>query len=223
MKKNIFLILILFLITGCSCNYNISLNKDLTVDEEIIIYGTNRLYNAYYKTNRVDVLKENLENYVEELEVDNYESSLVEDVNPYIIIKRKYQNMEEYLNNSKFFNDYFDEISYNKSGNIVKIDTIGFNPNEEDNPDRFYVENALINVKLSYEVNNANTSIVDDKTNTFQYNLLENDSDFKLLINYDISKKFNPLKKNMIYIVGAILVIVITWLILFLVNRKKKI
>lgn len=223
MKKNIFLILILFLITGCSCNYNISLNKDLTVDEEIIIYGTNRLYNAYYKTNKVDVLKENLENYVEELEVNNYEYSLVEDVNPYIIIKRKYQNMEEYLNNSKFFNDYFDEISYNKSGNIVKIETIGFNPNEEDNPDRFYVENALINVKLSYEVSNANTSIVDDKTNTFQYNLLENDSDFKLLINYDISKKFNPHKKNMIYIVGAILVIVITWLILFLVNRKKKI
>ena len=223
MKKNIFLLLILFLLTGCSCNYNVSINKDLTIDEEVTIYGTNRLYNAYYKTNKADVLLENLENYLEEIKENNYEYSLIEEGEPHIIITKKYQDIENYLNNSKFFNDYFDEISYNKEGNIVKIETVGFNPNEEDNPDRFYVEDAIININVAYEVDNVNTEDVDDRTNTFRYYLKEEDNDFKILINYDISKKFNPHKKNMIYIVGAILVIVITWVTLFFINRKKKI
>ena len=222
MKKNIFLLLILFLLTGCSCNYNVSINKDLTIDEEITIYGTNRLYKAYYKTNKVDVLRENLENYLEEIKENNYEYSLHEEDNPYVVIKKKYQNMEEYLNNSKFFNDYFDEISYNKEGNIVKIETVGFNPNEEDNLDRFYVENAIININVAYEVDNTNTEDIDERTNTFRYHLKEEDKDFKILINYDLSKKFNPHKKNQIYILIAILIIIITWVILFFVDRKKK-
>lgn len=223
MKKNIFLLLILFLLTGCSCNYNVNINKDLTIDEEIIIYGTNRLYNAYYKTNKIDVLKENLDNYIEELNEFGYSYILIESENPHIILKKKYQNIEEYLNNSKIFNDYFDEIRYNKSGNIVKIETVGFNPNEEDNPDRFYVEDALIKFKLGYEVVDINTDVVDSDTNTYTYQLHEDDNDFKILINYDLTKKFNPHKKNMIYIIIAILVIIITWITLFFVNRKKKI
>ncbi len=223
MKKNIFLLLILFLLTGCTCNYNVSVNKDLTIDEEITIYGTSKLYSAYYKTNKVDVLKENLDHYVEELKENNYEYSLYEEDNPYIVIKKKYQNMEEYLNNSKFFNDYFDEISYNKDGNIVKLETVGFNPNEEDNPDRFYVENALINVKLGYEVVDTNMELIDEQKNIYSYHFQENDEDFKILINYDLSKKFNPHKKNMLYIIIAVLVIIVTWVTLFFVNRKKKI
>ena len=173
MKKNIFLLLILFLLTGCTCNYNVSVNKDLTIDEEITIYGTSKLYSAYYKTNKVDVLKENLDHYVEELKENNYEYSLYEEDNPYIVIKKKYQNMEEYLNNSKFFNDYFDEISYNKDGNIVKLETVGFNPNEEDNPDRFYVENALINVKLGYEVVDTNMELIDELNNRKVYRVVQ--------------------------------------------------
>lgn len=223
MKKNIFLLLILFLLTGCTCNYNVSVNKDLTIDEEVTIYGTSKLYSAYYKTNKVDVLKENLDHYTEELEENNYEYSLYEEDNPYVVIKKKYQNMEEYLNNSKFFNDYFDEISYNKDGSIVKVETVGYNPNEEDNPDRFYVEDALINVKLGYEVLDTNMELIDDKTNSFSYHFREDNEDFKILISYDLSKKFNPHKKNMIYIVVAILIIIITWVTLFFVNRKKKI
>ena len=223
MKKNIFLLLILFLLTGCSCNYNVRINKDLTLDEEITIYGTSRLYNAYYKTNKLDVLKDNLENYLDEIKENNYEYSLKENEEPCIILKKKYQNIEEYLNNSKFFNDYFDEISYNKEGSIVNVETIGFNPNEEDNPDRFYVENAIININVAYEVNNANTEDIDNKTNTFRYHLTEEEKEFKILINYDLSKKYNPYKKNTVYIVIAILIIIITWTIFYFVNRKKKI
>lgn len=223
MKKNIFLLLILFLLTGCTCNYNVSVNKDLTIDEEVTIYGTSKLYSAYYKTNKVDVLKENLDHYLGDLEENNYEYLLYEEDNPYIVIKKKYQNMEEYLNNSKFFNDYFDEISYNKDGTLVKVETVGFNPNEEDNPDRFYVDDALIKVKLGYEVVDTNMELIDEQKNIYSYHFKEDDKDFKILINYDLSKKFNPHKKNMIYIVIAILIIIITWVTLFFVNRKKKI
>lgn len=223
MKKNIFLLLILFLLTGCSCRYDITINKDLTIDEEIIIYGTNRLYNAYYKTNKVDVLKENLENYLEELNENNYEYKLIEEGEPHIIITKKYQDIENYLNNSLFFNDYFDEISYNKEGNIVSIETMGFNPNEEDNPDRFYVEKLEVNIKNAYEINDSNSLIIDDNTNTYKYNLLEDSNDFKIFLSYDLSKRFNPHKKNLIYIVIAVLIIIITWVAMFFVNRKKKI
>ena len=100
---------------------------------------------------------------------------------------------------------------------------MGFNPNEEDNPDRFYVENALINVKLGYEVVDTNMELIDEQKNIYSYHFQENDEDFKILINYDLSKKFNPHKKNMLYIIIAVLVIIVTWVTLFFVNRKKKI
>lgn len=221
MKKKVFLLLILFLLTGCSCRYDVSINNDQTVNEEVIIYGTNRLYNTYYKTNKVDVLKENLENYIEDLEENNYEYYLKEDTEPYIVIKKKYSNMEDYLNNSHFFNDYFDEISYNEDGNIAKIETIGFNPNEEDNPDRFYVEDLQIDIKSWFEVLNCNTEDIDNKTNTYHFELKENDDNFKIFLNYDLTKKYNPHKKNMKFIIGGIVAIIITWVILYFVNRKK--
>ena len=220
--KRIFLLLILLLLTGCSCKYDVTLNRDLTVNEEITIYGTDKLYSSYYKTNKSDVLKQNLDNYIEVLEENNYEYQLISDANPYIIIKKKFNNMEEYINNSKFFNDYFDEIRYNKDGNIVNIETIGYNPNEEDNLERFYVESADINIKLMYEVEKSNTKIIDDASNTFKYSLNNYNDDFGIQISYNLNKVFNPHKKSTIIIILAVIVTIFTWMIWYYSDKKKK-
>ena len=74
--------------------------------------------------------------------------------------------MEEYLQNGKLFNDYFDEINYHKDGDIVKITTNGFNPVDDDVPERFYIDNLEIAITSSYKVINHNATRISKDTNT---------------------------------------------------------
>ena len=144
MKKVILLLISLFLVTGCSVQYDVLIDDDLKVHETSKIMGSDDLYELYYKTSKVHVLEDLLENYQDDLKNNNYSFKLYKESNPYIILEREYNDIQNYLNNSKLFNDYFDKMSYNVSGNIIKIETEGFNPNEEDNPDRFNVSDINI-------------------------------------------------------------------------------
>ena len=223
MTKKFLILIIMLLLTGCSVNYNISINDDLKVVEKASIRGSEKLYNTYYRNSKIDVLSSLLDNYEDELKNNNYEYKLNDTNEPYINIQKEYNGIEEFLNNSKLFNDYFDEISYNKDGNIVKIETIGFNPNEEDNPERFNVDNINIAITSKYEIKNSNASKIDEDNNIYYFNLNGNMDDFKILLEIDTSKKFDANKNQVLMIIIAIAILVMSWVIVLVVNRKKKI
>ena len=223
MKKILFILISLFLITGCSVNYNVFIDENLSITENINISEDEEFYSTYYKTTRNNVLSGILDNYKDLLDENNYTYELVKGENPKIIIEKKYDNIESFLKNSKFFNDYFDEIKYNTSGNIVKIETIGFNPNEEDNPDRFYVKELDVAVTSSYNVTNSNASKINEDTNTYHFVMESDSTDFKILLEFDKTSKFNPFTKKLVMIIVAILIIIATWIGLYWYSKKKKI
>ena len=222
MKKIFFVLISLFLITGCSVNYNVIINEDLSITERINIKENDDFYSTYYKTTRNNVLSGIIDNYKDLLEENNYKYTLNKGVNPTVTIERKYDNIDSFLNNSKFFNDYFDEIKYNVNGNIVTIETIGFNPNEEDNPDRFNVLELDVSITSVYNIINNNASSIDESTNTYHFIMNGDTTDFKILLEFDKSSKFNPFMKKLIMIIIAILMIIITWISLFVYSKKKK-
>ena len=222
MKKVILLLISLFLVTGCSVQYDVLIDDDLKVHETSKIMGSDDLYELYYKTSKVHVLEDLLENYQDDLKNNNYSFKLYKESNPYIILEREYNDIQNYLNNSKLFNDYFDKMSYNVSGNIIKIETEGFNPNEEDNPDRFNVSDINISITSKYQVVNSNASKIDKDTNTYHFIINNETTDFKIILEIDTSKKFNANSEKIVMIIIAIIFLILAWVIILIVKRKRE-
>ena len=220
MKKIMFLICLLILLTGCTAKYNVKINEDLSIIEEVYMYGDDDLYSTYYKTTHMNVLKELLEPFEDILKENKYEYSVNEE--GYIYITKKYVSIKEYIDSSILFNNYFDKIDYNKNEKSIKIETEGFYPNSTDDPDRFYVKDLDIAITSSYKVLNHNASKVDDKTNTYFFNIKEDTEDFKLMLEIDTTSKFNPYVKMYIKILVAFLIVLTSWIVVFYLNKKKK-
>lgn len=217
MKKKLFLLLMLFLLTGCKVNYNLSINDDYSIDEIVTMTGTNTFFDTYYRTSRKNVLEMVLEDHKDTLKDNEYLVEMVDDNVPYIKATKTYQNIEEFSKNTIFFENYFDEIKCTKNGNILTIETIGFNPNELDDPERFYVKDLEIAIKSVYKVKKDNASYVDEFTNTYYFKMAENTEDFKILMEIDLSSKYSYYLKIALYFA-----IIFVGIIIYLVYRYKE-
>ena len=220
MKRIVILVSILILLTGCSVDYHVEIKDDLKVTEIAYLEGNDEFYNSHYRTTKVKVLQEVLDIYNDELKENNYQTEVIKSDNPYVKIEREYRDIQEYLNNSKLFNNYFDKINYTKEGKIVKIETEGFNPNEEENPDRFNVDKLDIAIKSAYKVVDSNATEIDKKTNTYHFIMNANDEDFKIIMEFDTSSKFIANFDIYIILFGILILTTGAWIFVF-VNKKK--
>lgn len=219
MKKIVMLVISILLLTGCSVKYNLTINEDLTVTEEAYLTGTESFFANYYKTTKTNVLKSFIDIYKDVLDENNYTYELKEDKIPYVIVNNKYDSVNNYINKSKLFNGYFDEIKYTEDGNIRKIETVGFNDNNPDDPERFNVKELTISITCPFKVKNHNAKDVDKKTNTYYYDLSNN---HKIILEYDTSSKFNPnadlIKTLLICLLGVIGI----WIAIIVLSKKNK-
>ena len=220
MKKIIVLIAFLFLITGCSVKYSIVINDDLSLTEEANLTGTEDFFTKYYKTTKTNVIKSYLDIYSGVLDENNYQYELKDGDIPYVNVKKTYGSVLDYTKESILFNGYFDEVKYSENGNIKKIETVGFYENDpNDNEDRFYVSKLEISIKCPYKVINNNAKKIDKKTNTYYYDL---SNDNKIILEYDTSSKYNPNSETFRIIIICLLGIVGMWLSLIFFNKKNK-
>lgn len=220
MKKFVILVIIC-LLTGCSVNYQVTIDRDLSVLEEANIKADDELYKDYYRTTKYNILDSLLKYHENNLKEKDYNYEVIESNNPYVVVSKKYNNIKEYLDNSLLFNDYFDKINYTKEGNIVKIETEGFNPNLRDNPSRFYIDNLDIMITPEFKVINSNATKIDEKTNTYHFMIKNDTIDFKILIEFDTGKGFVTNLNVKIFLILATLAVIIFWTVFF-INKKKK-
>ena len=222
MKKIILLVISLLLVTGCAVKYNVVINEDLTLTEEAKLTGTSSFFDIYYKTTKTNVIKSMIDIYKDILDENKYTYELKEGTTPYVLVSKKYDSVSDYTNNSILFNGYFDEVKYTEDGNIKRIETMGYMPNDPDNPDRFNIKELEISITCPYKVKNHNAKGYNKETNTFYYEL-NSDSD-KILLEYDVSKKFNPHEDVLKTIIISLVILIVVWVsfILFIKKEKKK-
>ena len=163
-KLKIFIIgILLILVTGCSGNYNLKINDDMSVDEELYltIDSTN---NAYTKT--LKIFKEN------NIPEKDYEVVL-SDNNVRITYNKKYDSIEEYLLNSKVYHELIDEIQFNKSNDYIDLYVNQKLKLSNDNGIKINVTNLTdldvlqINIENPFDVNFSNAEIVNDNVYTW--------------------------------------------------------
>ena len=221
MKKIMILVFLLILLTGCSVEYDLKINEDLSIVEEAKLTGTDEFFRNYYRTTKKNVLLSFLDEYESYLKEKNYEYELKDDDTPYVLVKNNYSDINTYINNSILFNDYFDEINYTVNGNISKIETVGYNENNPDNPERFDVTSLDIKITCPYKVTDHNAYKVDKKTNTYYYHLDEK-SNYKILLEFNNEKKYNRNEDIFEIIFILLLIIIGSWIFVIYYSKKQK-
>ena len=95
MKKTI-LLLLPFLLTGCaSVNYNLVINKDLSVSEEVNISATKEYFDGFYMNLPITIVEEAYNNpqINDLLKQNNYSYELRKDNRPYpsVFVNQKFE------------------------------------------------------------------------------------------------------------------------------------
>lgn len=190
--KILFIVLAIIILTGCKGEYNLTINKDLSLTENVNLSIDNK-DDVYDKT-------------VKLFENNNIDESMydIDQTEEYVNIKYKeeFKNFEDYFLNSKFYSrilsdeDYIKDnkkISYRGFSNL-KLDDNVSNSNLNNS---FYIENLKINLNVPFNVEESNADSVKDNTLTW---ILDEDDTYKM-----INFSFKYLRNNNLYLIVIIL------------------
>ncbi len=198
--------LIVFLLTGCSGTYNITLNQNLTVNEKIDfnMKDTGGIYDRakeLFINNNIDEKKYKI------VQKDN-------EVN--IKYEENYDSIEDYVLNSVLYKQLFDEIYYSKEDKKIDFTTsskLKLDSNNQDNIINDYnVDLLKIVFKTPLDVYSTNS----DETykNEYTWNITSKTTEKEIIISLDPTNK--ELNYKYIVVIGLIIIISVISLIILL-------
>lgn len=198
--KILLLLLVILLFTGCTGKYDVSINDDLSVDENLYL----ELPNVDYEKT-LSIFKKN------NIDKENYSVFVSSDS---VIIKYKdsFKSIDDYILSSKVYHQLVDEIQYTKNDNYIdlyideklklkskeEIDLIG-NSNDIDSLD--------INLELPFKVLNNNSDSFNK--NTYTWNIKNGDVDKKIFIQFNPNRSSNLSLQLVVFVVVIICSIIL--------------
>ena len=227
LKKIILILIIIFITTGCvSSDYNLTINKDLSVDEEVFISATEEYFNLFYMDYRLTIVKGvyNNNEIMKNLSNNNYSYKLIEEEKrPGVLVNKKYNNLNDYTKETIFKNQSFSDIEYIEKDNLITIQTKDFLPYVEDKTDvRYPISDLNINIKVPYIVTSNNADNIDKVTNTYTWYINSETKDKKIEITFDKNKIYVYNLSMYIFIIILIILIFIVGIIVFKIVKKNK-
>lgn len=217
-KLKIFIIgILLILVTGCSGNYNLKINDDMSINEELYLTIDNS-NNAYTKT--LKIFKEN------NIPEDDYEVVL-SDNNVRITYNKKYDSIEEYLLNSKVYHELIDEIQFNKSNNYIdlyvnqKLKVSNDNGIKMNGTNLVDLDVLQINIENPFDVNFSNAEIVND--NVYTWTIKKGDTEKKIQMQFKPSLNVFPYKQAAVLSTVIICSLIIIFTIYGRYKKRQKI
>ena len=217
-KLKIFIIgILLILVTGCSGNYNLKINDDMSINEELYLTIDNS-NNAYTKT--LKIFKEN------NIPEDDYEVVL-SDNNVRITYNKKYDSIEEYLLNSKVYHELIDEIQFNKSNNYIdlyvnqKLKVSNDNGIKMNGTNLVDLDVLQINIENPFDVNFSNAEIVND--NVYTWTIKKGDPEKKIQMQFKPSLNIFPYKQVAVLSTVIVCILIIIFTIYGRYKKRQKI
>ena len=210
--KFIILILIVFLFAGCSGDYNLKFNRDLTIDEEIDILIDNK-DNSYENTH---MLFEKAE-----IDPDKYDIMLKGD-QVRIVYKEKYKSFEDYYLNSKLYRVLFKDVELNRDNTGMSINTESNlkldDINNQNIVNSYDIDGLTINLTIPFSVNENNADLVKDNTYTWVLNKKDTHKNIRLVYDYQNDKTSSIV---LIVVIGVISFGIITYLVVYFLRNNK--
>lgn len=214
--KYIVISVLLLLVTGCSGNYNVKINEDMSVNEELYLNIENK-EGLYQKT-----LKIFNDNNVKE---KDYEVVLSDD-NLKITYNASYNSIEEYILNSKIYHQLIDNIELNKSNNYVdlyvneklKLSNLNMKQNGTNLTD---LDVLQVNIENPFEVNFSNAELVTD--NVYTWTIKNGDIEKKIQMQFKPSLNIFPYRQVIVLSVVIICFVIIGVSIYIRYKKSQKI
>ena len=224
-KIFIFLCLVL-LLSGCSVEYDLTLNDDLTVSEKVV---------ATEKTKRMEALTKQkgkqAVNYLYDMFKRNSEditlTSREDDYNTYATVITSHEDINDYA--SKFSSDVFDNVNVTKDGNIITFSAEQKELLSSDTNYSLLYDDITVNITIPFEVTSNNADKVNG--NTYTWNI-KKDADYKTIkfsykegskkdeVNINVNNETYNIHYGVIIVIG--LVIIIGSIVLFVYIKNKK-
>ena len=217
-KLKIFIIgILLILVTGCSGNYNLKINDNMSIDEELYL-TIDSGNNTYTKT--LKIFKEN------NIPEKDYEVVL-SDNNVRITYNKKYDSIEEYLLNSKIYHQIIDEIQFNKSNSYIdlyvnqKLKLSNDNGIKTNGTNLTDLDVLQINIENPFDVNFSNAEIVND--NVYTWTIKKGDTEKKIQMQFKPSLNVFPYKQVAVLSATIICSLIIIFTIYVRYKKRQKI
>lgn len=225
LKIFIFLCLVL-LLSGCSVEYDLTLNDDFTVSEKVV---------ATERTKRMEALTkqkgEQAVNYLYNMFKRDDENitltSREDDYNTYATAIISHEDINDYA--SKFSSDVFNNVNVTKDGNIITFSTTQKELLSSDTNYSLLYDDITVNVTIPFEVTSNNADKVTG--NTYTWNIKKN-TDYKTIefsykegnkedqVNINVNDETYNIQYGVIIAVG--LIILVGSIILFVYIKNKK-
>lgn len=225
LRRIVLIIAITLTLTGCvNADYNLTINKDLSVLENVNISATKEYFDSFYMNLPVTIVEENYNSdWINPLKENNYKYELRKNNYPYpsVFVEKKYNNLNEYSQKTVFLEQSFEDLIIKTNNNLYQIQTVNFLPYVEDQTDEgFPISNLSINIKLPFVVTESNADKIDKSTNTYTWIIDEETKDKEINITFDKSKIYIY---NISWYISLIIIIVISivTLIIVIINVKK--
>ncbi len=237
MKKNIITCLCCLLFCGCTINYNIIIDENKKMNEEVVInFDGSEISNLdmsleQFAENRKEATKQQLEKYgfTSSYEIKN-------NILTYNL-KRKDNDINK-INSMYEFQQMYNSIFTEKVNGLYKIYTIGtYNGaplfDKSDSFDAIFNADSLnINIQFYNEIISSNADYCDNETNTCTWKYDKNTKEKTIEVNLsdNVLEQFkgkNKINKNNKNNIDTILLIIIPFLfilviILYALNLNKK-
>lgn len=225
MKKIILLVFICVFCFGCKARYELQINEDLTVNENITGLETDTFYNQYYKSTKERVINSIMYMDNEYLNNVGYSKKIVNEDNlTGATVNKKFNSLEEYFELSKAYTQFYENFDYKINNGVVTIDLKDQLLINYDSIERYAIDSCDVVITLPFKVKKSNADYINKETNTYIWNL-NGDSQKDIYIKFD-TKMGADLKDNSIsiisFVIVGIAVIVITGIIYFIYDKNKK-
>ena len=201
--------ILVILITGCSGNYNLKINEDLSLEEELDI-TIPKDNNAYQKT--ISLFENN------DISKDKY-NVIISDNDVKINYKDSFISIEDYMLNSKVYPQLFSNIKYNKSDDSIELlvdENLKLkNSNNIINGTNLNDLNVIqVNITNPFKVIKSNAELVNE--NKYTWSIKNSDVEKKIQIEFKPSLNQFPLRA---VIVGSVILLVIIIFGIILLRR----
>lgn len=191
MKKILIISILSLLLTGCSAECNIKINKNLSITESNKIYGIASNIGKNYATVETGIMARiNSYYYYDEFSKYNYKV-FDEDEYAGATFTRNYDTIEEWLD-SHFVKTIFYKGTIEHNDDLI---TISFKLNNENgylspniSDPNFYLSPILINITIPFKIVDGNYDLINDNTLIWNYNGINISDELKFTFNKNLLK-----------------------------------
>lgn len=212
--KYILMLFIIILLSGCSGTYNLTINKDFSVNENLKL-KVDRNDETYDRT--INLFKNN------KISKKKYKVSVTKK-NVEIKYNEKYNSIEEYILNSKLYHQFFDRIDYTYKDGKLKISGNSLLYLQKNSSENIINDNNIsliqININSPFYVEQSNADSTNDKTLTWNLDKETRNKDVNMILN--VEKSRNNIRE--VLLLGSLITIIlgsVIVLILRFYNSKK--